>query len=203
MPTAQIVSTISVGGVEFASNVSRTAEGQISHVVVIPAGAAGKRAADGVDNLVTGHGFVTSNVIDVHWTDPTDGVTHKVRRGLTVDGATANAITFDETPPALGDTFPAVGTDVVISLITGIGSVWDGDLLEMIAMKATGRLMAEFWDGGVQYVPQKLATEQALTWVAGQGVTNPYTGSPVAVIRVSNGTIVAVTYTLGLLYQSV
>jgi hypothetical protein len=202
MPTGQIVSTISVGGVEFASNISRTAVGQVSHVTAVPAGIAGVQGTLTITGLAVGHGLVTSDVVDIHFTDPTDGVTHKVRRGITVDSSTSTTITYDETPAGIGDATAANGTAVVVSKRVTIDTDWDGDLLEMIALKSTGRAIADFWTSSATLYAQKLATEQAFSWINGQGVANPLTGSPVDVVKVSNGTVAAVTFTLGVLYRS-
>ena len=203
MPTGKITSTVSVGGIEFASSVSRTAAGQVSHSTVIPAGIAGvKNSSTTVNGLVTGHGLVGTDVVDMHWTDPTDGI-QRCRRGITIDTANANDIVFDETPAPLGDSLPANDTAVVLSKRVTIDTDWDGDLLEMIALKATGRAVADFWDATVSLVAQKMEADQALDWVSNQGVANPYTGNPVSSIKVSNGTVAAVTFTMGALYRSV
>ena len=202
MQTAQITGNYVVGGISFTSTVSRSAEGQISHVVDLPAGVAGKISASGVDNLATGHGIQAADVIDVHWTDPTDG-SHKCRRGLTVDAANANDIEFDETPAGEGDALPAVGTDVFVSVQTVISTDWDGDDAEMVACKSTVRAMADFREAAASQEAVKLVAGEAWSWVSGQGVANPFAGNPVVSIKLSNGGATAGKFYLGLLYQSV
>jgi len=202
MPTGTITQTISVGGVEFSGAISKTATGQVSHVVALAAGVAGLRSTGGVDNLATGHGLTAAQIINVHWTDPTDS-SHKVRRQLTIDTATANAITFDETPAGEGDTLPATSTAVVVSVEVVVDTDFDGDLMEMIAMKCDQRAMADFESvTPATLLAQKLAATQPFTWTNGQGVANPLTGLPVDRIKITNGSVVAATYYLGVLYRS-
>jgi len=202
MQTGQIVSSIVVGGIQFSSSVSRSAEGQISHSVVLPAGIAGAISAAGVDGLPTGHGIVATDIIDVHWSDPSTG-DHKCRCGLTVDTDAANAITFDETPAGVGDTLPAEDTAVVVSLRTTIDTDWDGDLLEMIAAKNTVRALADFRSASASIMALKQVAGEAWSWVSNQGIANPVTGDPISSIVISNGSTTAGTFYIGLLYQSV
>lgn len=202
MQSASIISNYIVGGISFSATISRQAEGQVSHVVNLAAGVAGAISAAGVDGLATGHGIQVSDVIDVHWTDPADG-SHQCRRGLVVDVANANDIEFDETPAGEGDTLPAVETPVVVGIQTVIDTDWDGDLVELIACKSTQRANVDFREAAASQHSQKLPTNEAWSWVSGQGVENPSAGNPVTEIRVSNGSASAATFYCGLLYQSV
>jgi len=176
----------------------------VAHVVTLPAGFAGAMAAAGtqVTGLAVGHGFVTSNIVDIHWTHPADGVTHKSRRGIVVDSSTATSITFNETPAGTGDAYPADATAVIVGIQVSIDTDWDGDLLDMIAVKATVRAMAVFFDATVALTAHYLAANAAASWASGLGVTNPYAGNPVSTIYASNGSIVAGTLSVGVLYRS-
>ena len=202
MQTGRISSSIAVGGISFSATVTRQAEGQVSHVVELAAGFAGQISAAGVDNLATGHGIEIGDVIDVHWDDPTDG-THKCRRGLEVDASDTNDIEFDETPAGEGDALPAVGTDVVVSVQSVVNTDWDGDDLEMIAVKSTQRASADFRDAAASLHSLKLPAGETWSWASEQGFANPFTGNPVTEIRLSNGSTSAATFYVGLLYQSV
>lgn len=202
MQTGRISASIVVGGIQFSSSVSRQAEGQVSHVVVLPAGVAGAISAAGVDGLATDHGIAGSDVVDVHWTDPADG-THKCRRGLLVDTANANDIEFDETPAGEGDELPAEDTAVIVSVQVAIETDWDGDDVEMIAAKMTARGVADFRAAAASVAAVKMVSGEAWSWVSDQGVDNPLTGDPVASVIVSNGMTASATFYLGLLYQSV
>jgi hypothetical protein len=202
MQTGSSTSSFSVGGLAFTSTVSRQGEGIVGHVVDIPAGVAGAISATGVDGLADGHGILDTDVIDVHWTDPSDG-THKCRRGIAVDTSSANAITFDNDPAAEGDALPAEDTDVIVSVQVVIETEWDGDDVEMIACKATQRAIADFRSAAASLMAAKLPSGEAWSWASGQGTTNPLTGDPVASVVISNGSTTAAIFSLGLLYQSV
>lgn len=201
MQTGRISSTISVGGISFAASVSRQAEGQVSHIVDLPAGLAGAISAAGVDGLPTGHGLVQSDVIDVHWTDPGDS-SHKCRRGLVVDVTSTNAIEFDEEPEGEGDALPAVETPVVVGKQVPIDTDWLGELVELIAIKATKRAVADFREAAASKVAVKLVANEAWSWASGQGVDNPFLGEAIAGMAVSNGSTEAAIFYCGLLYQS-
>lgn len=202
MQTGTIAASITVGGITFASNVSRQAEGNISHVVALPAGLAGAISATGVDGLATGHGLQAADVIDVHWTDPSDG-THKCRRGITIDTANANDIAFDETPAGAGDTLPAEDTAVVVSKQVTVTTAFDGDNAEIVAAKATQRGSVDFRSASASLAAVKLTAGEAWSWVSGQSAANPLTGDPVASIQASNGSTTAAMLYVGVLYQSV
>jgi hypothetical protein len=174
----------------------------VGQVTALIAAQPGLKSTAGVDTMTTGHGIVATDIVDIQWTDPTDG-SHKARRAVTVDTNTANAITFDETPAAVGDAYPANGTAVTVHKRINVDTDFDGDLLEMLAVKSTGRCVVDFRDvGGAVLLSQKLTADQAFTWVNGQGVANPLTGNPVDHLRVSSGQTAATTCTLGLIYRS-
>ena len=93
MATATNNSYINVGGLTIQSTVTRTASGQISHDVTLPAGKAGTlttRTDDntGVATLGTGHGIVQNDVVDVYWAAG-------VRYGMDVTAVNGNAVTVD------------------------------------------------------------------------------------------------------------
>lgn len=200
MQTGTIAATITIGGTNFRSTASRQAEGHVAHVVAIPAGIAGAISAAGVDGLATGHGLVQNDVIDIHWTAA--GV-RKARRGVTVDTAAANAITFNDDPAAEGDALPAEDTAVVVSKRVTIDTEWDGDDIEILACKATKDLMADFRTAAASEMAKHLSADEAWWWISGQGVANPLASDSVASIVLSSATTTAGVFYLGLLYQSV
>jgi len=192
---------IDVGGLTFSGTLTRTLTGQVGHSVTLPAGKSCIRTATGANTLATGHGLVAGNVIDVHWSDPTDG-THKCRRGITIDTANANDVTFDEVPAGVGDALPVDGTALVIAVQVIIDTDFDGDLIGMIAVLSPQRAIAVFWDASVVLLAQKLVANEVFAWVSGLGVTNPLAGNPVAQIKATNGSVTAATLKIGLVYQS-
>lgn len=202
MLTATITSSYSVGGIAFVSTASRQAEGQIGHVLTLPAGVAGAISAAGVDGLATGHGILDTDTVDVHWDDPTDG-SHKCRRGLAVDTVAANAITFDNDPAAEGDALPAEDTAVVVSLRVTVNTDFDGDDVEVVAARCTQRAVVDFRAAAASLAAVKLPAGEAWSWMSDQGAANPLTGDPVDTVVASNGTVTEATLNLGALYQSV
>lgn len=201
MQTGQITSNILIGGIGFTSAVTRTAEGQISHVVALPPGLAGAISADGVDGLATGHGLQAADVIDLHWTASGE---QKCRRGIRVDTAGANAVTFDDDPAAEGDALPAVDTAVVVGKQVSIDTLWDGDEVEMIAARAASGGVIDFRkDDGSSALAVKMVGSEAWSWVSGQSVNNPFAGLSLASIRASNSGTASSTLHIGVLYQSV
>jgi hypothetical protein len=201
MQTSTITGSVSVGGINFTSRVSRSAEGQVSHIVDLDAGQAGDISAAGVDELTTGHGIEAADVVDVHWVAA--GV-QKCRRGLLVDVANANDIEFDEVPAGEGDALPAVDTEVVVSVQVEINTDFDGDDVELIGCMSTKMGMADFRnDTPASLSAVKLVSGEAWTWASGQNIANPLTGDPVDKIIVSNGEVAAARIYVGVLYQSV
>ena len=203
MQTATVASTVVIGGISFNSGLARQAEGNIGQIVTLPAGVAGAVSPTGVDGLATGHGFQADDVIDVHWTDPTDGVSHKCRRGVKVDTASANAITFDNSPAAEGDALPAEDTAVVVARQVSINTDFDGDDVVIVGAKADQRAMVDFRSAAVSLAAKKLAACEAFLWASNWGFANPLAGDPVDVVKCSNGTTTSATLYLGLLYDSV
>ena len=203
MQTATVTGNFGVGGINFTSRVSRSAEGQVSHVVDLLAGETGKISAGGVDNMDTGHIIEAADVIDVHWDDPASG-DHKCRRGILVDTAEANLITFDEVPAGEGDALPAVGTVCVVSEQVEINTDFDGDDVELIGLMSTQRGNADFRTvAPAEIVSVKCVAGEAWMWASEQSIANPLTGDAVDKIIISNGSLATARFYLGLIYQSV
>lgn len=200
--TGRITVTVSMGGQAFSGNTSRDGEGCLTQVVTLPAGSAGAISASGVDGLVTGHGIAGSSVIDVHWSDPSDG-SHKCRRGITVDGTATNAITFDETPEGEGDALPSEDTAVVVSVQVPIVSAFDGDQLMIIAAKSGTRSIVDFRTSSASALAQKLVAGETFSWATDQGVTNPMAGDDIASMVATNGETTATTLYISMLLNSV
>ncbi len=192
-----------IGGTAFASNEVRTAEGAITHVIDLPAGSAGLMdSTTGVDGLVTGHGIVATDIIDLHYDDPTTGL-HKVRRGLTIDTDAANAVTFDETPAGEGDALPADGVAVVISVQVVVNTDFAGDDVEIVATKSDVKAMVDIRTSSASKQAQKLATGASWFWMKSFGFTNPLAASAIDEANVSNGSTDVGVVFLAILYQSV
>jgi hypothetical protein len=201
--TGRIQSNYTIGGISFTATATRTAEGQVAPFVdTVPAGVAGAISATGADGLTVGHGILQGAIVDVHWTDPADG-THKVRRGLTVDTTAAAAITFDNAPVAEGDALPAEDTVVVIGVQVVAACLLDGDLIEMIGAMATQRASMDIRSAAASLLALKLVASEGWAWVSNQSVANPLAAGDITHLVLSNSSVVAMTLSVGLLYQSV
>jgi hypothetical protein len=194
---------VSLAGLSFGGSIAREGEGVISQVVDLPAGKAGAISATGVDGLATGHGIVQTDVIDVHWSDPADS-TYKCRRGLTVDTASANAVTFNETPAGTGDALPAEHTAVVIAKQVEIADIgFDGDNLVMLAMAADQRAAVDLHDAGGIELAVTMETSEGYSWADNLGTASPVAGDDIVSAVASNGTTTATVLYLAALLDSV
>lgn len=203
--TGSITQQFSLAGVGFGGVLSETGEGGLSQVVPLPAGIAGSLAdATNIDSLVTGHGLVDTDTLDIHWTDATTGL-HKVRRGINIVSVDTNAIVIDETPAGTGDALPvSYPHDVVIAVQVPIVMAPIGDDILMLAMKSTQRATVDFEDGGVSDFAHNFgAANDVYSWDNSTGFTNPLAGTTPDQALATNGSIVAATLTIGILLDSV
>ena len=201
--SGSLVMNFSIGGTQFSSRETREAEGSISQVVALAAGIAGQLDTGvGVDNMNTGHGIVGTDVIDVHWV--TAAGVHEARRGLLVDTASEFAITFDETPPGLGDTLPADNYPVVVSVQVVVNMDFTADDLEMLAVKSDKLAAVDFWDVAGSELAVLFDGGDSWFWITDfASYTNPLAGDIVDEVNISNGSTEAAVVNIAVLYQSV
>ncbi len=187
---SQATLNYTLGNFSIASTVSRNADRVEGYDFTVPVGIAGEITAIGADMLVTGHGFLSSDVVDVHWDDPSSG-DHKIRRGLVIDTANTNDVLYDETPAGEGDALPADGTVCVVSkqvTLTTISVV--GNNIVMIAAGSNLKSVIDIRDASVSKQLTKFAVDQSWSWIKDVGDTNPFAGITIVAIRVSNGSVV-------------
>lgn len=198
MQTSVATLSYMLGNLTISSVETRSGDRVISHEVSLPAGSAGQISAAGVDNLPTGHGLAVADVIDVHWTDPTDG-SQKVRRGLTIDTANANDVEFDETPPGEGDALPSVGTAVVVAKQVNVAPLSvTGDLVVMIAVKTTQQAAVDIRSATASLQFTKHAQDSSWAWIKDRGDANPFASETITVIRASNGSEIDASLQVGI-----
>lgn len=195
-----LTGTVTIGGQSFSFRIARTAEGGFPQEVPIAAGVAGAISAAGVDGLAAGHGIAQGDIVDLHWTAV--GV-RKCRRGLTVDTTAAAAITFDNNPAAEGDALPAEDTAVVVSVQTPVTVEFDGDDVEMIALRMDRDGMADFREAAASQEAVMVTKGELWAWTKDTGVANPLAGNAVTHINVSNADVLAGAFKLAGLYHSV
>jgi len=205
MPTGTMTSVISIGSVSLQSSVSRTAAGEISHEVSLPAAVAGTlstRTSDteGVFTL-SGHDLAVNDVIDVYW----DG---GLRYGMKVTAVSGDDVTAggiggsgDE---GAGDVLPDQGNSVNVDEQAALDTDFDGDKVEMIVVMSTKRGHFDFQDsGGTSLEAGELTAYEPWQWVSASGITNPLAGNPVDSLKLSNGDPGAeATVKVGVIYNS-
>ena len=200
MPSGTINSVASIAGLSIQSTTSRTASGQISHEVALPAADAGElttRTDDTDGELTMGsgsHGISTGDVIDIYW----DG---GVAYGATVGTVSGTSVPFTG---ASGDALPAVSTDVNADVQVELDTDFDGDKMEMIVMAGSSRGHFDFQDSGSASLEAgELQANEPWQWVSDTGTSNPLAGNPVDTLKLSNGDAsVAATVKLALIYNS-
>jgi hypothetical protein len=152
MPTGMINIVASVAGLSIQASRTRTASGQISHEVTIPAAKTGTlttRTGDdeGVFTLAAGHGLAVDDITDVYWTGG-------IRYGMKVTAVNGNEGTAGGVGgPGAGDALPTQDTPVTASKQVTVDTDFDGDKLEMIVMANTAqantkRAHFDFQDSG-------------------------------------------------------
>lgn len=205
MPTSTITVTGSVGGITIQGTVSRTAEGQISQEVSLPAADAGMltaRVSDSEGTLTmddAGHGISTGDIVDVYWEGG-------VRYGMTVGTVSGTSVPIGGVGgPGAGDPLPAQDTPVTADVQVVVNTDFDGDDLEIIDVMSTRRGHIDFQDSGSASLhATELKANEPWWWISDTGITNPLSGNPVDKAVVSNGDSQnAATLKIGVLYDSV
>lgn len=204
MATGTMNLTLSCGGITVQGSAVRTAEGQISQDVVLPAADDGElttRTSDtaGTLTMESGHGISTGDEIDIFWT--ASGVA-KCARGATVGTVAGLSVPFTG---ASGDALPTLNSDVTADERVEVNTDFDGDDVLMVAMKSTRKGHFDFQDSGSATLHQaKFIADEPWFWVSDTGASNPLTGNPVDKLFLSNGDSAnAATVKLGILYDSV
>jgi len=177
-----------IGGFAIASTAIRIADRVEGYDFTLPVGIAGEITATGADTLVTGHGLIATDIIDVHWDDPSTG-DHKCRRGLTIDTANANDVLYDETPAGEGDALPAIGTVCVLSKQVTLTTISvPGDKMVMIVGGSDLKSVLDIrQNASTSKQLVKFAVDQSWSWIKDVGDANPFAAITVTVLRVSNG----------------
>ena len=183
----------SIAGLSFSGRVTRDVpvttaiERTAAASSALAAGVAGTLTTRTDDNtgVVTaaGHALIQNDVVTVFWTGG-------IRYGMTVGVVAGDDVPVDG---GAGDVLPADETAVVIAEQDVLDVDFDGDLVELIAIKATGRAHLVFAENDDTVLhPQELTAGEPWSWASGQGTPNPLTGDPVGKIKLANGTTAAI-----------
>lgn len=198
MPTAQITSTLTIGGVTKSATISRTADAMVQHEITLTAGDAGTLTTrtDNDTGVITlgAHTITDADTVDVYW----DG---GVRYGMTVTAYDGTTITVDS---GAGDNLPTEDDAVVVGVRQTVNSDFDGDNAQLVALVSTYRAHAAFIDSGSATLKavELPTSDEPWYWAADNGHTNPLTGNAVDTIEVSSGSTSGGTLYIWALYDS-
>jgi len=204
MPTSRLTITGDIGGVTVNSTVTRSADGQISHDVSLPAATAGTVSSytAGPPEQWTlnlpGHALALNDIVDVYWDAGR-------RYGMKVVGVVGDDVTVEDGSAAAGDSIPTTsGYAVTASRQTTIDTDFDGDLLVAIGALAAARAHLGFFDTtGVLALSLDLGATELWHWLSGGTASNPLAGKVIDyVVATQADSNVAANLKLGLIYDS-
>lgn len=194
--------TFTLGSVSITSIETRTGAEVASFNITLPIGIAGlMNGTTSIDALDSSHGFSVADLVDIHWTDPTDA-SHKCRRGIRVDTSNTNDIIFDEAPAGEGDALPADGTVVIVGLqitVTAISIV--GADIVMAASGCDQQSNLDFRTGAASIQSTKHALGSSWGWIKNWGDVNPFVSDTILNLVASNGSTTIATMTVAVMYD--
>lgn len=150
----------------------------------------------GVLTMDTGHGFVSTNVIDVFWSGGS-------RRAMTAT-VVGDAVSVDG---GSGDVLPADETDITAMLPVEVLMDLDGDNAVAVAVKSPKAgyiVFVDDADAEITDATYQVDANEGKGWVSGDGGTNPLTGDIVTLVKFSHGySSAAVTMTAAVIINPV
>lgn len=214
MPTAQKNTTATIPGRAFSSDAATVSfDAGVYQEIALPALNAAQTGTlttrtdndTGVATLSTGHGIITSDVVDVYWSGG-------MRFGMDATVST-NDVTLDG---GAGDNLPTTSTAVTVVKQTAIDPLnIDGDAGQFAAVVylnptvPAAKAHIDFQESdGTSVAELDLVTEKAtgglsnVVDIAG-GETNPYTGNPIAKAAASHNSTTAATILVYFGYDNV
>lgn len=199
MPDITYSQSVVVGGITLAGSLSRSADGQISEVVALPAAKAGTlttRTDDdtGEVTLGDGHGITTGMTVNVYWAAGN-------RNGVTVGVVAGNDVPIDL---GAGDNLPAQDTAVTVAEVVEVDVDFDGDLAVLLAASLSKGGHVDIQDAaGTQIVGLDLAAGEPWVWADGGPLLNPLAGETVGKLAAANSSATAAAeLRFGVLYDS-
>jgi hypothetical protein len=181
MPTASIQYTVNMGGLSIQGQQTDTAESAIPLEVTLAAGKAGTLTTrtdndTGVATLSTGHGIISTDVVDVYWADG-------LRRGMVATVST-NAVTIDG---GAGDVLPSSTTAVVLcKQVEAVFSV-SGSLIKSFAVGANQRCSVDLQNSSdVSQIAYEVIANTVQSWSESGGLSSPFTGMTITQAKLSN-----------------
>lgn len=164
---------------------TRTAAGgigpQSKSLAAAKTGALTTRTSDtaGTLTMTTGHGITDGARIAIF--APSTGCSYLA----TVGTVSSNSVPFTG---AAGDVLPADETAVTVQVLTPLDVAFDGDKLELLMAKFSGRGVIVFEDSGDAVLDgEEIQAGEAYCYIDGGIYANPLTGNPVAQVWIANG----------------
>lgn len=145
-------------------------------------------ANTGTFTMSSGHGFSTSDVIDLYWSGGK-------RHGMTAT-VTGDSVVLDG---GTGTDLPATSTAITASKPTEVAFAVDGDTLTLLLGSADVEgYIGLFDDTGTPVLVDTMdvASGESDIWTASQGETNPVAGHILTLAKFSHGQTSAKTMTL-------
>ncbi|MCG3178308.1 MAG: hypothetical protein BIFFINMI_00634 [Phycisphaerae bacterium] len=202
MPDISYSQSVVVGGITISGTLSRSADGQISQVVSLPAAKAGTlttRTDDntGVITLGDNHGISTGMIVNVHWAGAAPGR----RYGVTVGTVAGNVVPIDG---GAGDNLPAQDAAVTVAEVVEVDVDFDGDLSVLLAASCSKAVYLDVQEAnGDSIVGLDLPAGEPWVWPNGGPLANPLAGKVVGKLATANSSATAVAeLRFGVLYDS-
>lgn len=174
--------TATANGQSWSADESVSYEFGIPFAATIPAAKTGTLSTrtdndTGVIAAATGHGIISTDVVDVFWSGgQRQGMTATVSGdNITVDGGT-------------GDNLPVATTAVTLSKRTSNDLVVTGNNVVGIIFQAPADAQAVFslWTSGAEQLVVGLPAGKSYVWVSSSyGATNPIAGDAIVTVRCS------------------
>lgn len=196
--TASINSSVVIGGKTVAENRTLTGEGSIVRDPSVPAAKVGQLTTrtdndTGVVTMASGHGFATSDKIDLYW----DG---GKRLGMDATVAT-NAVTLDG---GTGDNLPTNLTAVTaMKPVEEVMPTLACDGIKCLSIGSPKRSHIVIADGSGDLLDKFLPNSDGgeFTWHSANGETNPMAGDTMTKVKLSHGETSAVIMPILILFD--
>lgn len=181
--TATFQSVASVDGETFTQSVTKTTAGREGVSASIPAAKVGQLTTrtdndTGTVTMATGHGFATSDKIDLFWSGGS-------RRAMTAT-VTGDSVVLDG---GSGDNLPANLTNITAMKPVEYDFSIDGDALELLAIKSPAQGWIVFVDDApadVAAATYRFDASGGQSWVEETGTTNPLAGTITTKVKFSH-----------------
>lgn len=199
--TAQVNVSVTALGITVGQVVTRTGDSGITPIdETLSAGntSAGwtkTASTTGQVSLSPGHSIVDGKVA-VYWAG---GMRYNVTAATEEESSPSSSDHINQLnlSAGSGDDYPPNGTALVVAQEEVFATAFDGDNLEVIAVKLTTRGHIRFVDAGTSILKAfEFVANEPFVWCADSGAANPLTGNAVASIVVSAGTTTAPELTM-------